>query len=267
MTISAAQAVSFTGTPTFAGALGVGSGGTGATTLTGYVKGSGTTAMTASATVPTTDLTGTLGVANGGTGATTLAANNVLLGNNGSALQAVAPSTSGNVLTSNGTTWTSATPAAYPLTSGTAVTSTSGTSIDFTSIPSWVKRITVMFNGVSTNGGSSKLIQIGAGSVLTTGYSASSATISSTTSASSYSTGFGISSGGASEILNGSMTISLLGSNQWVCQGIFSTVAAGPYIWPFSGSVALGGTLDRVRITTVNGTDAFDAGSINILYE
>jgi hypothetical protein len=56
----------------------------------------------------TTNVTGTLPVANGGTGATTLAANNVLLGNGTSALQAVAPSTSGNVLTSNGTTWTSA---------------------------------------------------------------------------------------------------------------------------------------------------------------
>ena len=54
---------------------------------------------------------GTLGVARGGTGATTLAANNVLLGNDTSALQAVAPGTTGNVLTSDGTTWTSTAPA------------------------------------------------------------------------------------------------------------------------------------------------------------
>lgn len=90
------------------GTLPVDNGGTGATTLTGYVKGNGTGAMTASATVPVADLTGTLPVANGGTGAATLAANNVLLGNGTSAVQAVAPGTSGNVLTSNGTTWTSA---------------------------------------------------------------------------------------------------------------------------------------------------------------
>lgn len=57
-----------------------------------------------------TGVTGTLPVANGGTGAATLTANNVLLGNGTSALQVVAPSTSGNVLTSNGTTWTSAAP-------------------------------------------------------------------------------------------------------------------------------------------------------------
>jgi hypothetical protein len=82
-------------------------GGTGATTLTGYVKGSGTSAFTASSTVPTSDLTGTLGVSNGGTGAATLTANNVLLGNGTGAVQVVAPGTNGNVLTSNGTTWVS----------------------------------------------------------------------------------------------------------------------------------------------------------------
>jgi hypothetical protein len=58
----------------------------------------------------TTGVTGTLGVANGGTGAATLTANNVLLGNGTSAVQFVAPGTSGNVLTSNGTTWASSAP-------------------------------------------------------------------------------------------------------------------------------------------------------------
>lgn len=68
----------------------------------------------------TTAVTGTLPVANGGTGATTLTANNVLLGNGTSALQVVAPGANGNVLTSNGTTWTSAAPAAGGVTSLTA---------------------------------------------------------------------------------------------------------------------------------------------------
>lgn len=54
-----------------------------------------------------TGVTGTLPVANGGTGATSLTANNVILGNGTSAVQVVAPGTSGNVLTSNGTTWVS----------------------------------------------------------------------------------------------------------------------------------------------------------------
>lgn len=65
---------------------------------------------------------GTVGVANGGTGQTSLAANNVLLGNGTSALQVVAPSTSGNVLTSNGSTWVSQAPASAPVTSVNGLT-------------------------------------------------------------------------------------------------------------------------------------------------
>jgi hypothetical protein len=90
------------------GGISVAGGGTGVSTITGYIKGNGTSPFTGSATIPTSDLTGTLGVANGGTGATTLAANAVVLGNGASAVQTVAPGTSGNLLTSDGTTWTSA---------------------------------------------------------------------------------------------------------------------------------------------------------------
>jgi hypothetical protein len=94
------------------GTLPVASGGTGATTLTGVLKGNGTSAFTASAVALGSEVSGTLPVGNGGTGATTLTANNVLLGNGASALQVVAPGTAGNVLTSNGTTWSSTAPAA-----------------------------------------------------------------------------------------------------------------------------------------------------------
>ena len=80
----------------------------------------------------TTHVSGTLPVANGGTGTTTLAANNVLLGNGTSAVQVVAPGTSGNVLTSNGTTWTSATPADSGYKFITAVNVTNAASADFT---------------------------------------------------------------------------------------------------------------------------------------
>ena len=90
------------------GTLPVGNGGTGAVTLTGVVKGNGTSAFTASTVSLTTEISGTLPVANGGTGATTLTANAVLIGNGTSAVTAVAPGTTGNLLTSNGTTWTSA---------------------------------------------------------------------------------------------------------------------------------------------------------------
>ena len=76
----------------------------------------------------TSQVTGTLPVANGGTGQTALTANNVVLGNGTSAVQVVAPGTSGNVLKSNGSTWASAAEAAgYPPPTlvGTNVTATS----------------------------------------------------------------------------------------------------------------------------------------------
>lgn len=98
-------------------------------TLSATGSGGTVTSVTASAPLassggatPNISFTGTLAVANGGTGAATLAANNVLLGNGTSAVQAVAPGTNGNVLTSNGTTWTSATPAAAPVTSVNGLT-------------------------------------------------------------------------------------------------------------------------------------------------
>lgn len=151
------------------------------------------------------------------------------------------------------------------ITSGTAVASTSGTSIDFTSIPSWVKRITVMFNGVSTSGTSVVQIQIGSTTFSTSGYTSGSQVSTQTTATSGFiveNTG----SGAAANTLIGAMTLSLFGSNTWVANGVMflnsSNNAFNSGISP-----ALSDTLDRVRITTVNGTDTFDAGSINILYE
>lgn len=150
------------------------------------------------------------------------------------------------------------------ITSGTAVATTSGTSIDFTSIPSWVKRITVMFSGVSTNGTSLIQVQIGAGSYATSGY-LGSLSQNGTTQA-SLTTGFGVPFNTAPDIHHGIMTINLLSGNVWVASAIISLSNAGA-MSASAGSVTLAGTLDRVRITTVNGTDTFDAGSINILYE
>jgi hypothetical protein len=152
------------------------------------------------------------------------------------------------------------------VTSGTTVASTSGTSIDFTSIPSWVKRITVMFNGVSTNGTSEPLIQIGAGSVDAASYSCASTTMNSGgVGHSSYTTGYGIRSTLAANTIWGHLVLTTIGSNIWVASGTFGYGVPGNTVT--GGTKTLSGTLDRVRITTVNGTDTFDAGSVNILYE
>jgi len=158
------------------------------------------------------------------------------------------------------------------LTLGTAQASTSGTSIDFTSIPSWVKRITVMFSGVSTNGTSDYLVRIGSGSVDATGYLGTSLRLVSgaTVAGVNYTTGFGINNGTqtAAYVSNGLMTLSLLNSssNLWVASGLFAGSDSATNTTS-AGSKTLSGAIDRVRITTVNGTDTFDAGSINIQYE
>ena len=155
------------------------------------------------------------------------------------------------------------------LVSGTAQASTSGTSIDFTSIPSWVKRITVMFNAVSTNGTSHVIVQIGSGSVTTTGYTSNAYYIinGGTIVTTSYTTGFGTAPyGGAGDNRTSIMTINLIGSNAWVSSSTGINATNTTCIGS-AGSVSLGGALDRVRVTTVNGTDTFDAGTINIMYE
>ena len=154
-----------------------------------------------------------------------------------------------------------------PLTSGTAVASTSGTSIDFTSIPSWVKRITVILNGVSFSGGASLRIQLGTSSgVETTGYSGSGAWIGASSTGASSTSGFDSTGDGSAGLSRyGAFTINLLGSNIWALTGSFSE--ANNFVFAITGAKTLSGTLDRVRITSTNGTDTFDAGSINILYE
>jgi hypothetical protein len=150
----------------------------------------------------------------------------------------------------------------------TAVATTSGTSIDFTGIPAWVERITVMFKNVSTNGSSNKQIQLGAGSVTTTGYQSSSSLIfgSNSCTVASVTTGFLLRSDVAADELSGHYVFTSFGGNSWVGSSIVADQSS-TRVWQGAGRIDLGGTLDRVRITTVNGTDAFDVGSINILYE
>jgi hypothetical protein len=151
------------------------------------------------------------------------------------------------------------------ITSGTAVASTSGTSIDFTSIPSWVKRITVMMRGLSTNGSSNPQIQIGGGSIETSGYTG--AAWSANTVNVAFSSGFVVSANTSSTVvIDAVVVISNISGNIWMAAvngGRTDSAAA----LAGGGSKSLSATLDRLRLTTVNGTDTFDAGSINILYE
>ena len=193
-----------------------------------------------------------------------------LVSSSAGSVEIVAPATASNFTATMpaGTGTVAVQGASGVLVSGTAVASTSGASIDFTSIPSWVKRITVMFNGVSTSGTSIPLFQVGTGGTPTTsGYlGASSSVDAATASTTNLTTGFGCNSASAASVIHGAIIITNITGNTWVANGTFSKSNAASTI-PTAGSVALAGTLNMVRITTVNGTDTFDAGTINILYE
>ena len=156
------------------------------------------------------------------------------------------------------------------LTSGTAVASTSGTSIDFTGIPSWVKRVTVMFSGVSTNGASPLQVQIGSGSFTTSGYNGLVSFVSTSVGTETRTTGLPVmhsSAQSAEAAVYGLFVVALQTGNTWVSSCTVAKTGTTNVTCLGGGSLALGGVLDRVRITTVNGTDTFDGGSINILYE
>jgi hypothetical protein len=157
----------------------------------------------------------------------------------------------------------------YPLVSDTAKASTSGTSIDFTNIPSWVKKITVMYNGVSTNGTSIIQIQVGSGSFVTSGYFANYGAINSGTGQGNITTGIPVYAGAsAASVSTGHIILTLIESNTWIASGVVLYTNNAGAMYMIAGSTpSLTGALDRVRLTTVNGTDTFDAGSVNILYE
>ena len=161
------------------------------------------------------------------------------------------------------------------LVSATAVTCAGQTSIDFTGIPSWVKRITVMFDGVSTSGTSLFLVQLGdAGGVEITGYNsrANSITTTPAVTATTNTAGFvlGATALAAASTYSGTVSIVKLDGNSWVYSSL--VIRDGTASSNFgAGSKTLSDTLTQIRITTVNGTDTFDttpsAGTINILYE
>ena len=154
---------------------------------------------------------------------------------------------------------------------GTPIVSTSGTSIDFTGIPSWAKKITINLTGVSLSGTANIYIQLGdSGGVETSGYNVAGASIANggTGSVATTASAFNIPVGAAAAGISGSLILTLenAGTFNWCAQGVFGRSDANSISW-CAGSKATSTALDRVRVTTSNGTDTFDAGEINILYE
>lgn len=145
---------------------------------------------------------------------------------------------------------------------------TNNTAIDFTNIPSWVKRITVTFNAISTNGATNILVQLGTGGAPTTsgytGYSVFS--WASGVVPVSSNAGIPIFNNAATYSYFGHLIFTNVGGNAWIASG--QLVTGGTQGSTISGgSITLADALNYLRVVTSNGTDVLDAGSINILYE
>lgn len=147
----------------------------------------------------------------------------------------------------------------------TATQTASGLSVDFTGIPSWAKRVTVMFTELSTDGTSGPVFQFGAGSYKTTGYAGSQALLTAGVAVASLTSGFSLGGANAASIRNGTFTFSLQGANIWACSGVVGfSDSAGLAVC--GGYVSLAGALDRLRLF-FGGTDTADSGTVSILIE
>lgn len=154
---------------------------------------------------------------------------------------------------------------------GTVTATTSGTSIDIPDIPVGVKRILVSIASVSTNGSAVPWLQLGTISgIETSGYlgadmSHPSGAVNAGVNVTS---AFGWAAGGATGVSHGTLTLTLLdgATNTWTYFGVIGASNAAVTITS-GGSKSLAGVLDRIRLTTANGTDTYDAGKINIMYD
>ena len=190
----------------------------------------------------------------------------VLSGDTSGSITVSAPAVAGSTIQ----TLVNVTGTLAPIVNGTAVASTSGTSIEFTGIPSWAKQITVMFQGVSSSSTGVIQLQIGSGSYTISGYLSGASNF---VGYSAVTTGFGCAyNNAATSLWHGAVRLTILNpsTNTWVSNGILNDSSAGAQIMNSAGSISLSGTLDRVRViasATGSPSDTFDAGTINILFE
>jgi hypothetical protein len=248
---------------TVSGVLPVLNGGTGSNI--GSFSGANITSLNA-----TNISTGELVVSRGGTGANSLTANSVILGNGTSSVLFVSPGTSGNVLSSNGTTWVSTSTGV--IVSGTSIT-LSGTQADFTGLPSGIKRITIMVHNMSLSGTGVPILRIGAGSIITSGYLSAQNSQPSAADPNGLSnqTGFLLNNSGVNtNFISGTGVLTKLSdfiytySSNW---GIVGGTQQFIRTMLCNGSIDAGSAVDSIRLTSTNGSDVFDSGNFNIMYE
>ncbi|GDX76242.1 hypothetical protein LBMAG41_13180 [Cyanobium sp.] len=156
---------------------------------------------------------------------------------------------------------------------GTVKATTSGTNIDFTSIPGWVTRIVLMFNGVSTAGSVDLLVQLGVGTTpVTSGYVNGQSVLnyaSGPTTVTSSTAGVPILNSLSTYVINGRLVIEKFDptANVWLASGHFTSTAGAVGSIISSGSITLSGILGMLRLTTTSGAVSFDLGSVNIMFD
>ena len=173
----------------------------------------------------------------------------------------------GKVLTYQHSTTSWIASASSSITSGTAVALTNQTSVDFTGIPNTAKRVVVVCYGMSTDGTVPPVLQVGSGSIVTSGYSGSISNFGTIVTTVKITTGFRMDADkdAAKSVWHGKWTLEHVGSNTWLCTGTFgrSNAQGTTYL---NGAITLASNLDRCRIS-MNGTTFFDAGTANIMWE
>jgi hypothetical protein len=155
------------------------------------------------------------------------------------------------------------------LTRSTAVTTTSGTSVSFTSLPSWVKRISIHLSGVSLSGTDHLLVRLSTGSSFpTSGYTSTAQSIQGGTASANYNSTAGciIPSAAAANAVTGTLMFTNITGYEWVGTGIFMPDNDTTFGYFTCGKITLAGTLDGIRLLPT-GANTFDAGNVNITYQ
>ena len=204
-------------------------------------------------------------VAQGGTGLTSTPANGALDIGNGTGFTRTTLTAGSGISITNGAGSISIASSVGGITIGTSAATTSGAAVGFTGIPSTVKRITLLFNVVSTTGTNNLLVQIGSGSYTTTGYVSTAFYATTGPNTQSVTNGFLVRVDNASNNIAGAMVLTSFGSNLWV-ETWMGGGTSNNQVYSGGGLVTLSGVLDRIQLITTGG-DSFDAGSINIVYE
>lgn len=152
------------------------------------------------------------------------------------------------------------------ISAGTVVTLTNQTLVTFTGIPSCAKRVKMVLRGVTTAASAQPQIQIGFGSLQTTGYNCNMGAINGGTGQSTLTSGHGLSIAAGAFVCSGVVEFVNLGGNTWVASGINSYGNTGA-MNVASTDVVLSGPLDRIALGTVGDTVQFSNGSVNITWE